>query len=418
MLRQWILGKKEPKDNDLFMWNVIGSGIYAVASMVLTYLTIRVIGAEDGGIFAIGLTLAQMFVYIAYYETRNFQVTDSKNKYQFEDYYAVKVFNCIIMMLAVIGYVVVKQYDGYKMCVVILVGIYRMLDGYSDVFEGQFHNCGRLDLAGKSMAFRTIFSVIVYFFILIVTHNLIFAMIGAIICGVVGIYLFNIYIFDGFGKIKIIWNLDKMIGIWRECFPLFVGMFLWTYLLSASRIAVDNVMSGEYQSYYQVLFMPVSVINLFAGFLMRPQLIPLSELWAKQQNRDFWKIIRSIMLKLCVFTIFCMILAYLLGIPVLSVIVGCPLENYEMLLTFLVFAGGFNSIACTLYYVLTIMRNQKGIMCSYIISSLIALIISTPLTRKYELWGAAFSYFLSILALMITFIVIIINIQRKCKNEV
>ncbi len=53
MMIDWIIGKKQPDDRQLFLWNMIGSGIYALSSMVLTYLTIRVVGADDGGIYAI-----------------------------------------------------------------------------------------------------------------------------------------------------------------------------------------------------------------------------------------------------------------------------------------------------------------------------------------------------------------------------
>lgn len=404
MLKQWIIGSEQPGDKSLFLWNVIGSGIYAAASMILTYLTIHMIGAEQGGVFAIGLTLAQMFVYIAYYETRNYMVTDAENRYCFEDYHIIKIINCAAMMAVCVIYVVIKQYTADKMIVVLLVCIYRMLDGYADGFEGQFHKQGRLDLAGKSMAFRTIISVLLYFLVLQITGNLIYAMVAAVVSGIVGIYIFNILIFDGFGTLSVHWDKDKCMGIWKDCFPLFIGMFLWTYLLSASRIAVDDVMNSTYQSYYQVLFLPVSVINLFAGFLIRPSLIGLTELYAKGNMHEFWKIIRRILLYLCVFTVVCMILAYIMGIPVLEILAGCDLSNYRKLFVFLIFAGGVNAIAYLFYYVLTIFRNQIGIISGYGTASACALLISHYMTGKWGMWGAAESYMISILVLLVVFL--------------
>ena len=106
-----------------------------------------------------------------YYEGADeiYEVTDAENKYLFSDYYTVKIINCIIMMIVSVVYILLKQYSDYKALVVFLVCFYRMLDGYADVFEAQFHKEGRLDLAGKSMAFRTIISVLVYFVILGIT---------------------------------------------------------------------------------------------------------------------------------------------------------------------------------------------------------------------------------------------------------
>ena len=404
MIKQWIIGSEKPTERQLFIWNMIGSMIYAAASMILTYMTIRVIGDKEGGIFAIALTLAQMFIYIAYYEMRNYEVTDVTNKYSFADYHTVKILNCILMIVVTLGYCTMKQYDIYKYLVVLLVCFYRMLDGYADVYEAEFHARGRLDLAGKSMAFRTLISVGIYFTILIISHNLIWALVGAIISGIIGVWLFDIWIFDCVGKISICIQRDKIISILKDCFPLFLGMFLWTYLLSASRIAVDDVMSSEYQSYYQVLFLPVSVINLLAGFLIRPSLIRLTELYADGRKKEFWRDVLRMLMILVGFTAFCMLAAYICGIPILNILVGCDLKEYRLLFVFLIFAGGFNAIAYLLYYVLTIFRCGRNIMIGYIMASIVAYIISPKLVVWKGLWGAGLSYLVPIVLLGVYFV--------------
>ena len=72
-----------------FMWNMMGSTIFAAASMLLSLIVIRVMGEDEGGIFAIAITVAQMLAFIEYYETRTFLVTDVKNLYNFGQYKAV-----------------------------------------------------------------------------------------------------------------------------------------------------------------------------------------------------------------------------------------------------------------------------------------------------------------------------------------
>ena len=388
-----------------------------MASLILTYLTIRLVGDTEGGIFAIALTLAQMFIYIAYYEMRNFQVTDNENKYIFSEYHAVKILNCILMMIVSAGYILIKQYDLYKAGVILLVCFYRMLDGYADVFEAEFHTKGRLDLAGKSMAFRTVFSVGIYFLILAVSQNLYYALIGAIISGILGIWIFDLWIFDAVGKVRILFKKEAFTGILRDCFPLFLGMFLWTYLLSASRIAVDNVLSSEYQAYYQVLFLPVSVINLLAGFLIRPNLLRLTELHAADEKKQFWGIVGKMAVALTGFTFVCMIGAYVCGIPVLSLIINNDLSEYRGMFVFLIFAGGFNALAYLLYFVLTIYRNQMQIVFGYGAASVMALLISTKMVELWGLWGASFSYLISILVLIIVFVTCILCEEKKRQDS-
>lgn len=401
-LRSVIAGDL-PGANRMFFWNMSGSGIYALTSVLLIYLTIRIVGADKGGIFAIALTLAQMFVYIAYFEMRNFEVTDAKNKYSFAQYHGVKIINCVLMLFVVLCFCLFKSYELEKFIIILLVGVYRMLDGYADVYEAEFHKQGRLDLAGKSMTFRTVLSVSAYFLCLAWTGDLILSLMFAIAFGVMGILIFDCWIFQTIGTIEVIWSGKVFWQMVTDCFPLFLGMFLWTYLLSASRIAVDNVLSSKFQSHYQVIFLPISMINLLTGFLVRPSLLDLTENYAAGFMKKFWNAIIKMALILIFFTGICMAGAFFIGIPVLSAIVNLDLGKYRNILVFLIFAGGINGVAGLFYYVLSIFRNRRDIVIGYGVAAVVAWFVSEPMVRQWRMWGAAASYAVSTSVLFIIF---------------
>ena len=59
------------------VWNIAGSFVYAFASMVLSFLVIRMAGEEKGGIFSFGYsTLGQQLFLVAYFGIRPFQITE------------------------------------------------------------------------------------------------------------------------------------------------------------------------------------------------------------------------------------------------------------------------------------------------------------------------------------------------------
>ena len=131
-------GQVSEKKN--FLWNMLGSGIYAASSMLLSLLVIKIVGASQGGIFSIAITLSQMLVYIAYFETRTFQVTDSTNKYRFSEYHTTKIFLCLLMILVSVVYVlVIQRYYLEKAVIVLLVCLLRLQDGYADVYLSLIH---------------------------------------------------------------------------------------------------------------------------------------------------------------------------------------------------------------------------------------------------------------------------------------
>lgn len=420
-----VIGEKKADDRKNFIWNMTGSGIYSFISMFLTIAVIRIMGEKMGGIFSIALTISQMLLYIAYFEMRLFQVTDVERTYCFAQYHGAKIITCLLMMAASVVYIVLQGYAGSKMLIVFLMCIYRMTDGYADLYEGQFQLNDRLYLAGKSLAFRSIFSSTCFVGALILLKVntafstekiMIMALCIAVAAAFIGLWAFDILIEAAFGKIAPSFEWKAIKNILKECFPLFIGAFLWVYILSASRFAIDRNMADEYQAYYQTMFMPVSVINLFATFFFKPALMTLSECYSKREKKAFYKKIGGLLLIIAVFTLICMLGAFLLGIPVLSAMSGCDLSSYRMVLVFLMLAGGLNSLSFFLYYILTIMRKPKSVLAGYGSAALLTLVISSMLVQKMGIWGAGISFFLTVGYLSGVFsIMIIIHCRRDFK---
>lgn len=408
-----LVGDKPASEKKNFIWNMVGSGIYSFISMFLSIIVIRIMGEKTGGMFSIAITISQMLLYIAYFELRTFQVTDVDKRFSFAQYHGAKIVTCVLMMIASVIYIAFQGYSKDKALVVFLMCIYRMIDGYADLFEGQFQFCDRLHLAGKSMGFRSIISSAFFIVSLIVTKDLILSLCIAIVVALAALWMFDLLVERSFGSIRpsMDWKVIKEILV--QCFPLFVGAFLWVYILSASRIAIDSNMADEYQAYYQTLFMPVSIINLFATFFFRPALTPLSEFYSKRDKEAFVKKITGLLLIIAVFTVICMAGAFLLGIPVLSIMSGCDLSDYRMVLVFLMVAGGLNSASFFLYYILTIMRKSKSVLAGYISAALLSLVISSLLVQKMGIWGAALSFFLTVAYLCGIFAIFIVRHCRK-----
>ncbi len=69
---------------------------------------------------------------------------------------------------------------------------------------------------------------------------------------------------------------------------------------------------------YGAIFMPTSVINLVAGFVIRPYLTKLAVDWETGHLKAFRKIIRNLALIIAALTVLAVGGAWLLGIPVIS----------------------------------------------------------------------------------------------------
>ena len=70
-LGELLLYKGQQLEKQNMLWNIAGSFLYAFASMVLSFLVMRIAGEDAGGVFAVGFSAVgqQMFT-LAYFGPR------------------------------------------------------------------------------------------------------------------------------------------------------------------------------------------------------------------------------------------------------------------------------------------------------------------------------------------------------------
>ena len=61
----------------------------------------------------------------------------------------------------------------------------------------------------------------------------------------------------------------KMQGIFSETWLLFLSVFLDFYVFSAAKYAIDSHLNDSASGYFNLIFMPTSVIYLVANFVIR-----------------------------------------------------------------------------------------------------------------------------------------------------
>jgi len=98
--------------------------------------------------------------------------------------------------------------------------------------------------------------------------------------------------------------------------------------------------------------------------------------------------------------------AYILGIPVLSLIYGVDLTDYKSELLIMLAGGGFLALSTWINIVVTIMRRQKYLLIGNVITSGIALIFSEWVVEKYGVMGATVLYTMLMLVLTLCYVVV------------
>ena len=405
-LKHFLLND-ENIEKSSYIWNMAGSMLMAFQSVIMLMILTRTVGLAEAGVFTIAYANASLFLNIGKYGMRNFQVSDVYGQFSFIEYLRSRWMTTLLMIIVSIAYIVhsslVNNYSFEKSMVIIWMCLFKIADAIEDVYYGMYQQKGRLDIAAKAMTLRMFFTIIIFGIGIIVLHNQLISLIIATMTtfGLLGLFLSWTY--GTFNIKKGHCRKGQVTRLLKSCFPLFAGAFLSFYIGNAPKYAIDALLSDELQACYGFIAMPVFVIGLLNSFIFNPILFQMSCLWNEGKVKRFIK--RTIVQIGVVvgITIICIIGAYFLGTPVLSVLYNTNLAPYKKELLLLLAGGGFLGLTGLLSTVITIIRFQKGIAWGYAVVAVLAYIFSNPVVSKYGIMGAVVLYVVLMVILCLCF---------------
>ncbi len=410
-MKQEILTKK------IFIWNIVGCVINSAASFILLAFVTRTVTTAEAGYFSVAFATAQLLLAFGKYGVRAYQATDVNCSISFQAFVLNRIITSIGMMIASVIYVILSGYSIYKATVVICVCSIKVVDAIEDVFHGELQLIGKLDVAGKLLTVRNLFTIFCFGVLMFQTHKLIITCSTTAILSLVVCLLLNVYaIIKAKGRSQNC-QLQQIFTVFTQCFPLFIGSFLSILVYNMPKYAIDYFAMEEIQTAYNIIFMPAFGINMVSEFIFKPLLTPLAHFWTERKIYEIRMIIIKLFFAVVGITIIILIGGYICGIPLLEFIYGISLLNYRKELLLLLAGGGFSAAVYLSYNLLTMMRVQKLVFPGYVGGALLAMIIAWTFVQKSGITGAALTYLCVEFLMCAYFIFAIENTLRKSKNK-
>lgn len=389
-----------------YIWNTLGSVMNAASSVILLFLTTRVVGEYWAGVFSLAYAIGQQFQTIGAFEMRPIQSTDVQERYNFATYFASRILTVFAMLTCIVGYALVSANKQEEIALIILVASLKLFDAFEDVFHGGFQQRGHLDIAGKAYFFRSLITTVVFICTLLITGSLLLSCLVTIVASIIALLALNVpyarRILQLNGRM-VIKSVIKLLG---ECLPLFAGAFLAIYLANAPKIGLDGVYSKEYQTYFAAIFMPALVINLLSAFVFRPLLTRLAQIWIQEEWKRFTVVLAKSLLWVLIVSIAVCVLSWYFAIPVLNLLMGIDLSAFQIELTVLVVGGMFNAASIIIYYGLVIMQKQTYVLVGYGLAALFAFFGSYALITCWGMMGASIAYTMSMFIVFLAFLLL------------
>jgi O-antigen/teichoic acid export membrane protein len=250
----------------------------------------------------------------------------------------------------------------------------------------------------------------------VVKKSLVFAVvISAAISLLVDIYLIVVSCsIANVGRIRICF--DKIYSLIRQCVSLFLAAFMTYYVTNAPKYAIDKFLSEDIQAYFGYISMPVFIVELLNCFLYQPQMVNLADEWNCGLLNDFDKRTRRQYIVIFGLTIICALGAYILGIPILSIVYGVGLDQFKTELVVLMVSGGALAFVGYTSVLLTIMRKQNILLCNMTVITILAYLGFGRVVVYKGMIGAIYYYLFLMAVLAIMNYCCTILVKYKCKS--
>lgn len=403
-----------------YLWVFIAAVINASEAIVVLMVATRSVGIKESGILSFSFTIANLMMTIGKFGVRNYQVTDAGEEYSWGDYYYARVITVFLMLfissMYVFGIGSINSYELEKQITIFVVILLYAIEAYEDVFWGLFQKNDRIEVGAIIFSVRWFVTIVVLCLsLLIIKRTIISVSIAVTAEACVYIVLIHHFSYLYVCEEKKL-NCSKVISLLHKCLPLFLSLFFSLYISNSAKYAIDKFLDEEVQACYGFVSMPIFVIGLINSIIYEPILVDMSIAWYGEKYRVFINYIKKQCFIIVLISAICMVGAFFLGVPILSLLYATDLTNYKIELMILMVGGIWLSFVGFFSAVLTILRQQKIMMYVYSLVGVLAYGTTKPVVAKWNSVGAAFISMILVFVICICFIIysfLYIN-KKKC----
>ncbi|MCM1266505.1 MAG: hypothetical protein NC302_01260 [Bacteroidales bacterium] len=394
---------KRPHKKD-YIWNTAAGLINAAEAVIMSMIVTRMTGLADAGVLTMAFAVGNLMLPIGKFGVRNYQVTDVERRFSFGTYLSARCATVLLMTVTVCGYLgfatAKLKYAPDKVWIIFAVCMIYAVEALEDVFWGYYQQRGMLYAGAGMFCARWIGILCSFFALLYISRNLKNTLLW---CMALSMLLFLVLLRLSYHRICSEEDrISSLIGrkpdvlqigqLLKTVLPLFGMSFLAFYENNVPKYAIDAYMTDEIQACYGFVAMPVFVIGLLNNFIYQPTLVPMAVEWEQRRLKEFAGRIRRQLVIIGGLAVVCLTGAYVLGIPVLSLLYHTDLSAYKGELMILLLASAFLAASGYQGVVLTIMRCQKTLLLPHVIVAVLATVSLPFAVSRYGTMGAAICY--------------------------
>ncbi len=399
------------------LWNTAGNLFYGICTWVITILVVHLADYSEAGYLALAIAMTNTYEQIAWFNMRNYQVTDAKERFSDSQYVSSRVITCGIafLMLVIAAFTGSAFYQA--LCIIAYMPI-RIAESISDVCHGINQKKERYDYIGKSFLLRGVGMVGVFSVGLIVLKKL------AIVLVLTAAYQLLISLFYDCRKtfqlteIKLkIFDKD-LLNLYRDCLPLVVFAFFLSAQNNHVKSTIQALCGNDILGIYSSIASPTIAVQMIAAAMFAPFLPGLSVNLAQKEYDKFNKKLLKIYGAFVGMAVVVLAGAMLLGRWGLALLYPDDILDYYEFFIPVVWVTILYAVVLVMQGILVAIRKIWIMTIGMVADFLLLVVLIKPMIGLYGANGGSFAQILSFAA-YIPFAMITVYVTiRQSKKEI
>ena len=399
------------------LWNTAGNLFYGICTWVITVLVVHLTDYNEAGYLALAIAMTNTYEQIAWFNMRNYQVTDAAGRFSDSQYVSSRVISCTVAFLMLIIAAFTGSGFYQALCIIAYMPI-RIAESVSDVCHGINQKKERYDYIGKSFILRGIGMVGVFSVGLILLKKLAIVLLLTAAYQLCVSFFFDCRKTFTLTEIKLKLFDKDLINLYRDCLPLVVFAFFLSAQNNHVKQTIQELCGNDIMGIYSSIASPTIAVQMIAVAIFAPFLPGLSVLLAGKEFDAFQKKLLKIYAAFVAMAVVVLVGAVLLGRWGLALLYPDDiLDHYEFFMP-VVIVTILYAVVLVMQGILVAIRKIWLMTIGMVADFLLLVVLIKPMIGLYGANGGSFAQILSFAA-YIPFAMIAVYVTiRQSKKEI
>lgn len=369
----------------------VGSVVLMFAQWLISVLLVRLGSFEDAGVFSLAMSIANVFVTFANYNTRSYQVSDLTGQFTQAQYLYMRTLLIFVTLAACAVYVTVGGYTALERAAIMIYLVYMCSLFWGDIMMGSLQLKGRLYINGYACCWKGAGCFIAFMLSYVLWHRMLLSLLLMALTMIAITLAYDLPQYLTVEKLRPPRAADAaaIARLCRICFPLMLTL-LFPIVVNAYPRRIISLQLGNTQlGYFASLFTPTAIITTMLPTFMIGLIPQVADTWQRRDKSGFLKVVAKCYALVIAFSVLAELCVIVAGKAVIRLVFGEELMPYFGILHVAILASGIDTATICGNSVLTGIRQSTSLMIMAGIELLVTVVLSQTMVSRYGILGAA-----------------------------